>query len=167
MKKQASPALRAPSSEKRAYCVPTTEHQSLSPHAFPQGQEVEEAGEEDGGGGGFYGGQGDAAGYGPGDEGRYNDDGVFQGDGEAFFIGFYFIGKLVGEYDSQGLVAGDHAGHDGCEKDGKEGIGLLCHFLYGVFDIFQEPGVLEDAGEGGGEADDGGDFQDGGDAAAV
>ena len=133
----------------------------------PQGQQVEEAGQQDASGRAAHRGQRHTRCNGPGHQGGQHHGGVLQIHGALGVVGLQIVTQLVGEHDGQGLVAGDHTGHQTGTHGSGKGIGADGELADGLFDAVQQAGAAENTGEGGGQADDTGHAHHGHHAAAV
>lgn len=87
--------------------------------------------------------------------------------GQLFPAFLQTAAQLVGEHDGQSLVAGDGAGEDGGDQHCGVGGQDRTPRLDASPDGLQQPGPLENAGVGGGEADDGPHLEHGDNAAPV
>lgn len=92
---------------------------------IPKGDQIEIARRENSGRRCVDRGKGNAAGDRPRDQRRDDHRSVFQIGSKNLFIGLYFHTKLLGQHNTQRLIAGHHAGDDGCQQHAAKGHDLF------------------------------------------
>ena len=121
---------------------------------IPKGDQIEIARRENGGRRCVDSGEGDAAGDRPRDQRRDDHGGIFQVGSKNLFVGLYFHTKLLGQHNAQRLIAGHHAGNDGCQQYAAKGRDLFRQGGQPMGKLMQQACLFKDTGIGRGEADD-------------